>query len=400
MRCFNLIIAFFFCGNAVAQHPQQPDTLFRTDTFNYILGTNTIGGNYQFTSASKLVEQANAVHTMGSNILKVSMGRNAPDIYKLTLQENPLTTLGLFNACPEYRQVFAMDFAYIFIWVHTLTGINWKTGINAKQEKMLYDEMFEFASQLLKTYAHTHKTFLIGNWEGDWLLQPPNMRDQPVSQEHISNMTKWFRIRQQAIDDARKVTGAAGVSLYHYIEVNLVLKGIRGEDCVARRILPEVNPDMVSYSSYESIKNRTYTEKKNQLDTVFKFLEAQLKPKAVTPFPRRVFIGEYGYQAFSQRPESFSKQYRETKEIMRISLELGLPFALHWQLYNNEYDANGVSKNMSLINEQGEKTPLYDLHRKYYTAMQEYLADFRKKTNRDPGYNEFREQAVQVLDSL
>lgn len=400
MKITNLIFVLFLFLHSSAQQTPVADTSFTADPYNFILGTNTIGGKYQFTADSKLVEQAKQVQAMGSNILKISMGRNAPEIYGLTIRGTPSTTLELFSSCPDYKKVLDMPFTYIFIWVHTITGINWKTGINEMQEKLLYDEMFEFASYLLKTYAQSGKTFLIGNWEGDWLLQAANNRNNPIPQEHITNMTKWFRIRQQAIDDAKKITPPKNVSLYHYIEVNLVKKGINGEDCVAKSILPAVNPDLVSYSSYESIKNRTYPEKRKQLDTVFHFLEKQLTPKEAIPFSRRVFIGEYGYQANSLRPETFSRQYQETKEIMKISLELEIPFALHWQMYNNEYDSAGVSKNMYLINEQGEKTPLYYLHKRFYAAMRDYLAEYRRTRNTDPAFRDFRQKALEVLDGL
>jgi hypothetical protein len=169
-----------------------------------------------------------------------------------------------------------MDFKYIFIWVHTITGINWKKGINPEQEKRLYDEMFDFATYLLKTYNNSGKTFLIGNWEGDWLLLSDYNRTAAPPQEHLQNMTKWFQIRQKAVDDAKKAAASKNVQLYHYIEVNLVLKGMKGEPCIASSVLPYVNVDLVSYSSYEAIKNRTYSEKQEQLSSIFSYLEKQL----------------------------------------------------------------------------------------------------------------------------
>ncbi len=376
------------------------DTIMPMEAYNFILGTNSIGGNYQFTSESKLLEMAKHVRAMGSNMVKISLGQNSPKVYGLTLQQKPATTLALFNASPEYKKVFDMDFKYIFTWVHTMTGINWKAGISQEQEKQLYDEMLTFATYLLQQYNNSGKTFLIGNWEGDWLLHPNYNRNATPSAEHVQNMTKWFRIRQQAIDDAKSKSGSKNVYLYHYIEVNLVLKGMKGEACIAHDILPLVNPDLVSYSSYEAIKNRTYNEKREQLNSIFHYLEKQLKPKESLPFSRRVFIGEYGYHANINNPESFRKQYDESREIMKISLELNLPFALHWQMYNNEYEANGVSKEMSLINERGEKTALYHLHQKFYRTMNAYLAAYKTGKKTYPSDAEFRKKALEVLDEL
>ncbi len=383
-----------------AQKTVLYDSIKPMEPYNFILGTNTIGGKYQFSNDSKLLEQAKHVRGMGSNMLKISLGANSPKSYGLTIDQQPSTTLELFNASPEYRKVVDMDFKYIFIWVHTITGINWKKGINPEQEKRLYDEMFDFATYLLKTYNNSGKTFLIGNWEGDWLLLPDYNRTAAPPQEHLQNMTKWFQIRQKAIDDAKKAAASKNVQLYHYIEVNLVLKGMKGEPCIANSVLPYVNVDLVSYSSYEAIKNRTYSEKQEQLKSIFNYLEKQLQAKEGLPFSRRVYIGEYGYHANSNKPESFSKQYNETKEIMKISLELNLPFALHWQMYNNEYETNGESKQMSLINEQGERMPLYFLHQTYYQQMNRFLINYKASNKAAPSAEVFRKKALEVLDAL
>lgn len=383
-----------------AQKTVLYDSIKPMEPYNFILGTNTIGGKYQFTNDSKLLEQAKHVRGMGSNMLKISLGANSPKSYGLAIDQQPSTTLELFNASPEYKKVVDMDFKYIFMWVHTITGINWKKGINAEQEKRLYDEMFDFATYLLKTYNNSGKTFLIGNWEGDWLLLPDYNRTAAPPQEHLQNMTKWFQIRQKAIDDAKKAAASKNVQLYHYIEVNLVLKGMKGEPCIANSVLPHVNVDLVSYSSYEAIKNRTYSEKQEQLKSIFDYLEKQLQPKEGLPFSRRVYIGEYGYHANSNKPESFTKQYNETKEIMKISLELNLPFALHWQMYNNEYETNGESKQMSLINEQGERMPLYFLHQTYYQQMNSFLINYKASNKAAPSAEVFRKKALEVLDAL
>lgn len=399
MKLLLPVIVLFLFSTANSQQQVTYDSMMPLANYNFVLGTNAIGGKYKFTADSKILEQAKQIRAMGSNVLKISLGPNSPKTYELEIAGKQATTLDLFKAHPDYRKVFDMDFKYIFAWVHTLTGIEWKKGINKEQEKILYDEMFQFASFLLKEYNQSGKTFLIGNWEGDWLLHPNYNRNFTPTQEHIDNMTKWFQIRQQAIDDAKKQSTAKNVELYYYVEVNLVLKGLKGEACIAESILPNVNVDLVSYSSYEAIKNRTYAEKKEQLQKVFDYMEKKLQPKPGLPFSRRVYIGEYGYHAKASNPESFKKQYEETKEIMKISLELNLPFALHWQMYNNEYEPTGESKQMSLINEEGKKMPLYHLHKIFYTEMNNYLNSYKAKHKSFPAEADFREKALSVLDN-
>ena len=399
MKCFFLLVMthLMMCAKAQTSGVTEP---FKPEPYNFILGTNTIGGKYQFTNESKLLEQARQVRSMGSNILKISLGEKSPVMYGLKLDIKPVHTLQLFRSHEDYRKVFDMDFRYIFMWVHTLTGIEWKKGIDAAQEKVLYDEMYQFVSYLLKEFDYSGKTFLIGNWEGDWLLHPNYDRKATPAPDHIANMTRWFQIRQRAIEDARAAVPHQNVDVFHYIEVNLALKSLKGEHCITHSILPQVNVDLVSYSSYEAIKNRSYEVKKAELNRIFEHIESKLKPNPSIPFQRRVFIGEYGYHASIKDPESFQKQYDETQDIMKISLELNIPFALHWQMYNNEYEADGTSKQMSLINEQGEKMPLYHLHQQYYIKMNQYLCDYKKSHKRYPSVHTFREKAMEVMKDL
>ncbi|NVJ89074.1 MAG: hypothetical protein HWD82_06500 [Flavobacteriaceae bacterium] len=395
-------LSLVFLAISVMVFGQKPtyDSIKPLANYNFVLGTNGIGGKYKFSEESKLVEQSKHIRGMGSNILKISLGKNAPQSYGLQYK-SATTTLELFTSVPDFKKVFDMDFKYIFAWVHTLTDVKWRQRINKKEEKILYEEMYNFAAYLLKTYSNSGKTFMIGNWEGDWLLHGGFNRKLTPKKEHVENMVKWFNIRQKAIDDAKKQVQHTNVSLYHYIELNLVLKGMNGGVSIVKDVLPNTNVDFVSYSSYEAIKNRSREEMKTTLKSVFTFVEKRLKPKDNLPFHRRIFIGEYGYHANKNKPESFVKQYKLSKEIMEISLELNIPFALHWQMYNNEYDKKtGRSKEMSLINEAGKKTKLYYLHQQYYQKVNIYLEAYKKQHKTYPSNEEFNKKALNILQNI
>ena len=395
---FSFILFFsslFIFGQTIPEYDKKSDL----EDYNFVLGTQGIGGYYKFTDESALIEQAKHIRAMGSNILKISLGKKSQKVYGLPIKKVK-STKELFLSNKDYKIVFDMDFKFIFTWVHSLTQIQWKKGINKKEEQILYNEMYEFVSYLLKEYNNSGKTFMIGNWEGDWLLHPEYNRKITPPKKDVKNMTKWFQIRQKAIDDAKKKTKHKNVQIYHYIELNLALKGMKGEVCIAENILPKVDIDLVSYSSYEAIKKRNFEEKTKTLTAIFNYLEKQLKPKKNIPFKRRVFIGEYGYHANINKPQSFINQHNETKEIMQIALALDLPFALHWQMYNNEYDKKtGRSKEMSLVNEQGKKTSLYFLHQAYYKKMNAYLKSYKAQFNKYPNANLFRNKALEVLKS-
>lgn len=369
------------------------------EDYNFVLGTNSFPSKYHFSSDSGMIEQAKQTRALGSNIFKTSItvkqlknyGYKASDVDNI---------MDVMNLIPDYDKIFGMDFKYFFFWLHTATGIEWKKGISKKQEEMLYDEMFDFTTYMLKKYNNTGKTFMIGNWEGDWLLHGEGKKDVTPSKETVDNMTKWLQIRQRAIADAKSKSKSVNVNVYYYIEVNLVVKGLNGGTCITRDILPNVDVDFVSYSSYESSKKKDYQANKESLTKVLNYIEGQLKPKEGLPFKRRVFIGEYGGQAFEDKPETFLKQFDNIIDIMQISLEEDLPFTLHWQLYNNEYTKEGKSKNMSLINEKGEKRATYYLHQNYYKQLNEYLKKYKIQNNKYPSQEDFKIEALKVLETV
>ena len=366
---------------------------------NFVLGTNSFPTKYQFTKDSKLIEQARQTRALGSNIFKTSITEKNLKHYGFK-PSDAYNIMDVIDLIPDYDKIFEMDFKYYFLWVHTATGIKWKNGISKKQEKVLYNEMFDFASYLLKKYNNTGKSFFIGNWEGDWLLHPNMNRNMDPSKETVENMTKWFQIRQRAIADAKDKSKSKNVNVYYYIEVNLAVKGMEGKTCITKDILPNVDVDLVSYSSYESSKKKDYQANKESLTKVLNYIEGQLKPKEGLPFKRRVFIGEYGGHAFDSKPETHLKQFDNVKDIMQISLEEDLPFALHWQMYNNEYTEDGKSKNMSLINEKGEKRPLYYLHQNYYRQVNEYLKNYKFQNKVYPSHEDFKMEALKVLGDV
>lgn len=397
---YHILFLCFTISTIFAQKFEY-DESFPLEDYNFVLGTNSLGSNYQFSNDTKIIEQAKQTRALGSNILKISItNRKLPEYgYK---KNEAVDMMDVLHFIPDYDEVMKMDFKYYFFWVHTATGIKWKkNGIDKREEKTLYKEMYAVAKHLLKNYSGTGKTFFIGNWEGDWLLHPQMKKKSIPTPEAVTNMTKWLQIRQRAIDDAKKDVKHKDVNLYYYVEVNLANKGMEGRTCLTRDVLPNVNPDFVSYSSYESSKKKDYETNREWLVRALNYIESQLQPKENLPFKRRVFIGEYGGHAFKDRPGTFLRQFNNVKDIMQISLEEDLPFALHWQLYNNEYrKKDGASKNMSLINEDGEKMPVFFLHQNYYKEMNAFLKSYKAKNNKYPDHETFKNQSLKVLDEV
>lgn len=401
MKKLTIIIILFLVADFIPSVGQPiPPQPIKLEDYNFVVGTQMIGGKYKFTKDSYLVEQAKQIRGMGSNILKISLGNNYVKNYPdLTPSPSVKSTLDVLKTQKEFRKVIDMDFKYIFMWVHTLTGVKWQKPMSPQDKLTIFREMYDLTEYLLTQYKGSGKTFFIGNWEGDWLLHGEGNRNIDPEPEKIQAMTEWFKIRQAAIDEAKRKVAHEGVDVLYYVEVNLVKKGLNGKPCITESILKEVNPDMVSYSSYEAIKNHpTYEAMKDELSKLMDYMESKLTQKEGIPFSRRVFIGEYGYQVGPKN--SVDDQLKQTKELMLASLELNLPFSLHWELYNNEYSDKGVSKDMSLISEEGEFKKVYYLHKNFYNSLNDFLKRYKMENGQYPSHEVFRTKALETLQSL
>ena len=401
--------------------------LSELEAFNFIIGTQTIGATYQFTSESLLVETARAILDTGSNLLKFTMGRGyqrmmleaSKTAYPETMQyllnqgtdavnrpriefpgasvEEPPgnpdvhTLSDLARLEPSYRQVFEMPFAYYMIWTYAFTPEWWNRGFSAQSRKKEYEEMRAFVSYLLTTFSGTGKTFYLGHWEGDWHLRPDlNYKtDEGVTPEAIQGMTDWLNVRQKAVEDAKRETAHRGVDVLHYCEVNHVTAiSMEGRPSVTNSVLPNTDVDFVSYSTYDSLRDI-----ENQVPTALDYIESKLPSKPAVP-GKRVFIGEYG---FPSRIASEEERDRRSRQIMRIGLQWGCPFVLSWQIYNNEFK-NGKEGGYWLIDNHGVKQPLWLTHHHFYRDSRRHLVEFEKNKGRLPTPQEFRRMALQFLE--
>lgn len=369
--------------------------------YNYTLGTQVIGGGYQFTKGSGLIEQAEQVRDLGSNLLKLSLAKGAaPNYGTSAAAAKARTTLEYIEASPELRQALDMDFTYYQAWVHSFTDAKWRDGVNMTEARQYYDEMYALTAWLLERYNGTGKVFLLGNWEGDWQLLGRQDRNAVPPQTAIDGMVALLKIRQLAVDNAKAAVAHDKVEVYHYLELNLARKGMAGQPSIASSVLPQVDVDLVSYSAYEAIKQSPTPDLESirqPLTQIIAYIEGQMQPKPGLPFARRVFIGEYGYHADRKKPLTVKQQYMKSRFVMQTAIELDLPFALIWQMYNNEYGADGTSKEMSLVGEDGRKRALHALHQTYLGEMQDFVAQACRDTGALPERAAFRARALAVL---
>ena len=357
------------------------DTNAPLDTYNYVLGTQTIGAAYQFTQEPRLIETARAILAMGSSTLKFSLTPQQPAAPRWrSLAE-------VAERDPVVKAVLDLPFANYVMWVSPQTapgnGAFAPARLSAERQ-----EVGELARFLLRTYSGTGKSFYLGNWEGDWLLTHTNPNYMPTPEE-VENMIHWAKTRQAAVEAARQDTPHTNVSVYYYVEVNRVRDAMQGKVRVANQVLPRCNPDFVSYSSYDAQQGDTERNFAECLD----YLQGQLAPKPGIP-GQRVFIGEYGMPLLGN---SAPAQADLAVRVMRAGLRWGCPFVLYWEMYNNEVTPDGRQRGFWLIDDQGKKQPVYFVHQRFYEQAKAYVASFKAQHGREPGRGEFGLAALEWL---
>lgn len=365
------------------------------DTTNYVLGTQTIGPNYGFTNKTRLVETAERIAAMGSNILKFSMGRRyCGDQYHLPRRDDVRTLVDLASKEPSVKGVLDMPFAYYHIWAYPFAGgTSFKDGLPDDKRRRTYDEIHALAVHLLTTYRGTGKTFLLGHWEGDWHLhQDYNPRRDPAPAA-IRGMIDWLNVRQRAIDDAKRKVNADNVHLYHYTEVNLVQKAIKGGKCLTNNVLPETDVDYVSYSSYDTT-NPHKGDVGRPLHEALDYIESKLAKKKGLG-PRRVFIGEYGIPLV--HAGSPQKQDAYARDVCLAALEWGCPFVLYWQMYCNEKMGPDRYRGFWLVDDHNRIQPFYHTLRTYHADMKRAVAEIKTTRRRPPTDVELRELALGLM---
>ncbi|HMP29462.1 MAG TPA: hypothetical protein PKD85_07670 [Saprospiraceae bacterium] len=380
------------------------------ELYNFAIGTQTVGSKYKFTNETMLVETAQEIKNMGSNLLKFSMHpRYCSENYGLPENKEITSLTKLATLEPSVKEVLDMDFKYYHIWTYgfsqytpELLGekndeaqIKFINGYPKKYEAALYKEIYEFTAHLLKTYSGSKKVFYLGNWEGDWHLRSDYDRNKPANPKTIEGMIKWAQTRQKAIDDAKRKTIHKDVEVYHYIEVNLVTKALKEPDAqvVTNCVVNVVNPDYVSYSAYDAT-NPYKTEEaiKVNLTKALDYIESNLSQKKGLPPGKRVWVGEYGNPTLYHTDEI---QNLRSIWTIKSALEWGTPFILYWEMYNNEIKEDTKEQvGYWLINDKGIKQPIWHTHNSFYKESKEFLKSYWSTHNKLPDFDIFRSNAV------
>jgi len=145
-------------------------------------------------------------------------------------------------------------------------------------------------------------------------------------------MIEWLNVRQKAADDAKRNTVFTNVQVYNYAEVNLVQKGMGGKKSMINNVIPYVNDDFVSYSSYDTTSFHKGNVS-NALFSALNYIESKMKHK--NGFSgKRVFIGEFGFSFKATQSEALQDNY--SRDVCCAAIQWGVP-------NNNEIRSKAVT---------------------------------------------------------
>ena len=355
------------------------------EEYNYVLGTQTIGPLYKFSTDNKLVETAKAINALGSNILKISLDANS---YGMAGGYTDLTSLVRDNV--SFKYVIDMPFKNYFFWARS--NADWADGYSESERTVDSIQLYNLTKYLLTKYNNTGKTFYLGHWEGDWNLLVNYDRTYVPSDERCQNMIKWYHTRQNAIDKAKSETEYSNVQVYHYAEVNQVVDAkTNGKKRVVNNVLPYINVDFVSYSCYD-VQWLGQAKFNEMLD----YIESKMAPKPGI-VGKRVFIGEVGTcLEYSNWSIDLHESYNRV--VFVNPMKWGCPFVLYWQMYNNETSATtGIQRGYWLINNLNEKQPLYNTFLYFYDAAKKWVSEYKRTNGTLPPQSEYLTWATTFL---
>jgi len=315
------------------------------------LGATHVGGKYFFTDEPYLIEGCRKMTELGYGVVKLWF-RKDPSGYPYHSEWNVSKDITLKELAqhPYFASCFDMPFSTFALSVDG-AGIKTTDESAAKEEK----EIYELTKYLLEKYKDRNVTFILHNWEGDWMMRGGTgdyarwtrksgelvkavdgdrytVLVPADSTQRINAMAKWFRARQNGVNRARSEVKRSKCKVYHAIEANKVMDSKDGIPGIINSVLPLVETDMVSWSSYDGLDDTGL-----KLYKGIEYIKENIRPTKFMKGKKIVFLGEIGIP--EQRYEGLTEKgpvVDRWDAYIGVCLALNVPYLIQWELYCNE----------------------------------------------------------------
>ena len=320
-----------------------------------IIGSTHVAGKYNFTDADYLNEGADKLLELGTRVGKFWFPPDPGHYYRFNSQWPKFSSLVGLAETDYFASLFAKPFTTFILEAYAAGASEqyYQDGVSPEAAAREREQFYELTKHLLTRYKGSGKTFILQNWEGDWILTDPKFTKEP-REETIQGMIDWLNARQDGVDRARQEVGMDGVTVAHAAEVNLIVRAMEGKVTVTNNVVPHTHCDLYSYSAYDTMINAP-DRFRDALDYL-----ADKAPDSELFGAKNVFVGEYG------APENEFDQLEYVKRTVETALDWGAPYIVYWELYCNEpvkdskYEGrptNSDCRGFWLIRADGSKSP-------------------------------------------
>lgn len=317
------------------------------------LGATHCAGRYHFSREPFVVEGARAIaERLKYRHLKLWFYELEQVYSQLGNWRKPgCSTLVEVAKHPDFVQAFALPFSTITLEVRFSPtgerhprppGHTVAPDLDLAREEL---EFYDLASHLLTTYRDREVTFILQNWEGDWMFR--DFCGAPWNQGHVpgdvplrvETMVAWFAARQRAVDRARRDHPGVSCQVLHAIEVNRVFDLLLNVPTVTGLVLPRVEVDLISWSCYDGMQIDAHGTGDGAAVGIWQGMEliraharTRLKDRLGRP---AVMLGEFG---IAEQKQLTGK--RTAADILEGTVAAAVAqdafLLLYWEVYCNE----------------------------------------------------------------
>lgn len=314
--------------------------VFRKIYVHDFLGCVHWDAAYHTTSNPNFVEEGlQAIELLGFGIAKVKVNKPS-ETYRGRVPYHDPTSIE-----DTIEKVFKNSLSSF----HTIILSVWSTFDGDEsyfldlEDKDLEDQLskeYEFFFRLTQYLESTfeNKTIVLQNWESDWKFE--SILD---NKNAMNRVIRWIRSRQRGVSEGRSSKlRPHSTKVLHALEVNKVEQ--RSLMNFSSLVLPNVDVDLVSYSMYEKHGHGVLSRSLDYIQALMTEPSRYMQQLARMDerFVKRVYLGEYG--------TGHKDHVDKNKDILVNAISWGCPFALYWQVFENEWEYDsGINPGRGLL---------------------------------------------------